>query len=102
MQAKDHISYLVSHPEVIKLLIEIYPYCSEKERLTFSDFVRKIYQYYYGITIKEEEMATLKEKLKIELTTTDPEYLSLNALEIIAKRHKLIVYFMSFYISMNI
>lgn len=44
----------------------------------------------------------LEEKLKIELTTTDPQYLSLNALEIIAKRHKLIVYFMSFYIATKI
>ena len=40
--------------------------------------------------------------MKIELTTADPSYLSLNALEIIAKRHKLIVYFMSFYVTTKI
>lgn len=75
---------------------------SEGEKISLEHFIKNVYPYYLCLTIREEELSFLKNKLRVELTTTDPEYLSLNALEIVAKKSNLGQYFQSAYIAIKI
>jgi hypothetical protein len=86
---KDHISNLVSNPQIVQFLMESYGELGENDRIMLANFIKKAYFYFLGISLREDEINILKAKVKNDLSTTDPDYVSLNALEIVSKRHRL-------------
>ena len=51
-----------------------------------SEFIKKAFQYFFGLRLQKSQLPKLEESLKYQLTTTEPEVLSLNALEIANKK----------------
>lgn len=66
------------------------------------DFVGAAAQYYLGLKLQKAEIVGLEEYIKGELTTTDPQLLSLNALEILNKKVNIKHYIMQAYIQVRL
>ena len=71
---RDHISNLVSNPQIVQFLKESYGELGENDRIMLANFIKKAYFYFLGISLREDEIKILKEKLKNELTKTDTDY----------------------------
>jgi len=50
--AKDHISNLVSNPQIVIFLKESYGLLGENDRILLIDFIKKAYFYFLGIPLR--------------------------------------------------
>lgn len=76
----NHISNLVSKPELVDLLKTTFKDYRENQEIALFDFIERVLSYLIGISIEDQEIYEIKDAIKNELTTTDPEIVSLNAL----------------------
>lgn len=67
-----------------------------------TDFVSAAAQYYLGLKLEKSEIVGLEEQIRGEITTTDPQILSLNALEILNKKVKIKHYVIQAYIQIRL
>lgn len=98
----NQIWNLVTNLEVLTLLQRVFSNYAEDDAIPIGEFIAKTVRFYADIVLKEEEIAEIKHLVKNEITTTNSEVVSLNALEIMAKRTELRYYFIQIVIEARV
>ena len=75
---------------------------SEQDIISIYDFIEKGVLYQIGGRAKDDEIYKMKDLIRNDLTTTNPDVLSLNALEILTKKMTLKHYIISNYIEAKV